>query len=85
MLLDQLSVDCPNPIELLKEAAAELGEGGIVYISDSMKKPATLGPNVRRVENQNLQRWFDRSGLVMRGCANDDEMRIYATAEKVPE
>ena len=85
ILLDRLSVDCPDPIELLKDAAVFLGPGGIVYISDTAKRPTQPGPDVRRVENQNLQRWFDRSGLVMKSYASDDDMRIYAIAEKAPE
>ena len=78
VLLDALSEG--NVDDTLRNAAKEMESDSILYISDSMRKPEVLGPNVRRVLRVNLMRWLDRCGLRMRKC-KEEGMRIYAVAE----
>jgi len=75
LLLDTLSVG--NVDETLQGAVEQIGPEGILYVSDTMKKPEVPGPDVRRVLKLNLARWCDRVGLEMQQCRMED-MRIYA-------
>lgn len=80
LLLDALSSG--DVFDTLNAAREGLGEDGIIYISDTMRKPEVPGPDVRAVHQQNLDKWLDRTGLKFAGVPMLEDGRIYAKAVK---
>ena len=84
VMLDRLSVG--DPMETLKEAAAQMEPGQVLYICDRAHRfYEKLTPDVQIVYRQNLMRWLERTGFEHLGSREEgskESRRIYATARR---